>query len=248
MMFNIIICEDLEFFNVSYQNVIHKVEEFLKIKINIHSFKEFNEEFLKLINSNLENKIFILDLFMPHMEGTEIAKMIREIDLVSFIIFITSYYDDYQQEIIDGEYSYLKFINKADNYQQILFDTLVQNIEKKYHLEYIVFPIKDQLFHIVPHSITQIYTKDRKIALESTISEDPMVIPASLKSIKELLPPYFEYSKSCCIVNTKRIINIDKDKKIITFDDNSKTNLVSRFYLNSLLDKLKTNKKEPSRS
>lgn len=248
MIFNVIICEDMDFFNDSYQETVHKVEKFLNIKINIHSFKEFDNDFKILINSNLENKIYILDLLMPHMEGTEIATMIREIDLVSFIIFITSYYDEYQQEIADGEYCYLKFINKTDDYQQILFDTLVQNIEKKYRLECLTIPAKEQLFHIVPHSITQIYTEGRKIVLESMVSEDPMLIPISLKKIKSQLPSYFEYSKSCCLVNTKRIINIDKRKKTITFDDCTKTNLVSRLYLNKLIDKFKSNKKEPSRS
>lgn len=248
MIFNVIICEDIVFFNNSYQNVIHKIEKFLNIRINIYSFKEFNEDFLKLINSELDNKIFILDLFMPHMEGTEIAKMIREIDLVSFIIFITSYYDEYQEEIIDSEYCYLKYINKLDDYQQILFDTLVRNIKKKYQLDYITVLAKEQLFHIVPHSITQIYTDGRKIVLESTVSEDPMLIPISLKKMKSQLPSYFEYSKNCCLVNTKRIINIDKENKIITFDNRTTTNLVSRLYLNGLLNKFKENKKEPSRS
>lgn len=135
MLYNFIVCEDSKIFNICYQEIIINVAKKLNINFIIHSFTKYNEELKKLIyNNNVENKIYILDLLIPGMSGDKIANVIRENDLASFIIFITSYHDEYEDIITNGEYFYLKYIDKEKNFKGVLFDTLKRNIEKKKHI------------------------------------------------------------------------------------------------------------------
>lgn len=129
MLYNFIICEDNRIFNTTYQEIVNKVAKELNIDIKIYSFKNYNDEFKNIIYDNsIENKIYILDLLMSIKCGDKIARMIRKNDLASFIIFITGLHDEYKDEIINGEYFYLKFINKENDCKNILYDVLERNI------------------------------------------------------------------------------------------------------------------------
>ena len=45
-------------------------------------------------------------------------------------------------------------------------------------------------------------------------------------------------SKNCCLINIKRISNIDKNDRIIYFNNNDKINLVSKSYLSKIIKEL----------
>lgn len=239
MLYNFIVCEDNEKFNEWYQSVIKNVGKKLKIEYKIHSFLNYSDDLKNLIyDNNIENKIYILDLSMPIKTGDEIADIIRETDLVSFIIFITSYHAIYEETIVNGEYFYLKYINKSDKFEEILSDTLLRSIQKKKNIETLKIEIKNQFFQIVPNEITYICTENRKISIHN-IYDDCAIIPTSLNYMISLLTNNFMFSKNCCLVNIKRISNIDKNNKIIYFDNGDKTNLVSRLYLKKIIKVLK---------
>ena len=238
MLYNFIVCEDNKIFNSCYQEIIITVAKKLNINFMIHSFTRYNEEFKNLIyNSNIENKIYILDLLMPGVHGDKIANIIRETDLASFIIFITSYHDEYEDVIINGEYFYLKYIDKEKNFKEVLFDTLKRNIEKKKHIETLKFEIKNKFYQIIPNEITYICTENRKVAIHNT-QKDSISIPTTLNKMQEILSDKFILSKNCCLVNISRISNIDKNNRVIFFDNKDKTNLVSRLYLKKIINKL----------
>ena len=238
MLYNFIVCEDNKIFNSCYQEIITNVAKKLNINFMIHSFTKYNEEFKKLIyNNNVENKIYILDLLMPGISGDKIANVIRENDLASFIIFITSYHDEYEDIITNGEYFYLKYIDKEKNFKGVLFDTLKRNIEKKKHIETLKFEIKNKFYQIIPNEITYICTEDRKVAIHNT-QKDSISIPTTLNKLQKMLSDKFILSKNCCLVNISRISIIDKNDRIIFFDNKDKTNLVSRLYLKKIINKL----------
>ena len=241
-MYNFIICDDSKYFNDSYQKVIVDVANILNIKFCIHSFSIYNDELKELIYDNsIENKIYILDLLLPIVPGDKIGRIIRETDMASFIIFITSFHSEFEDIIVNGEYFYLKFIDKNNNFQETLFDTLKRNIEKKKSIETLKIEIKNQFYQIVPNNITYICTEDRKIVIHN-IYNDNITISTNLSHIHELLPNHFMLSKNCCLINIKRISNIDKNDRIIYFNNNDKTNLVSKSYLNKIMKEIKISK------
>ena len=242
MIYNFIICDDSKYFNDSYQKVIVDVANILNIKFCIHSFSIYNDELKELIYDNsIENKIYILDLLLPIVPGDKIGRIIRETDMASFIIFITSFHSEFEDIIVNGEYFYLKFIDKNNNFQETLFDTLKRNIEKKKSIETLKIEIKNQFYQIVPNNITYICTEDRKIVIHN-IYNDNITISTTLSHIHELLPNHFMLSKNCCLINIKRISNIDKNDRIIYFNNNDKTNLVSKSYLNKIMKEIKISK------
>lgn len=239
-MYNFIICDDNNFFNETYQKIIVNVANVLNIKYMIHSFCIYDDKLKELIyDNNIENKIYILDLLLPIIPGDKIAKIIRETDMASFIIFITSFHSEFEDIIVNGEYFYLKFIDKNSNFQDVLFDTLKRNIEKKKNIETLKLEIKNQFYQIIPNDITYICTENRKIVIHN-IYNNNITIPTTLKHIQKLLPKNFMLSKNCCLVNINRISNIDKINRIIYFNNNDKTNIVSKLYLNSIIKKLKS--------
>lgn len=243
MFYNFIICEDNNFFNESYQKIVNKVAKDLKINIKIHSFEIYNDEFRNVIYDNIiENKIYILDIMMPEIKGHDIAKIIRSIDFVSLIIFITSYYKDFSFDITNGEYAYLKYIDKSKDYENQLYNVLKDTIIKLQNIKTLKIETKDKIYTIIPKDINCIYTEDRKIAIKN-IHDHIITIPMTLNTIKSMLPDFFVLSKNCCLVNINRIVEIDKKNKMIHFDNYTYTNLVSRKYLKQIIsesDKKKT--------
>lgn len=238
MLYNFIICDDNKYFNESYQKVITDVANILNIKFTIHSFYIYNDELKNLIYDNsIENKIYVLDLLLPIVPGDKIGRIIRETDMASFIIFITSFHSEFEDIIVNGEYFYLKFIDKKGNFQEVLFDTLKRNIEKKKSIETLKIEIKNQFYQIVPNNITYICTENRKIVIHN-IYDDNIIISTTLRYIHKLLPNHFMLSKNCCLINIKRISNIDKNERIIYFNNDDKTNLVSKSYLNKIIKEL----------
>lgn len=238
MVYNFIICEDEKWFNNEYQQVVKKIVKTMNLNFTLHVFYEFNEELKSLIYSDIENKIYILDLVMRKTNGIQIANMIREVDLASFIIFITSYHDEFEDQISDGEYLFLKYIDKCDNFQDILFSTLKNNIEKKINIETIKIEIKNKFFQISPSSITYFFVNGRKIIMKR-IDGTKIEIPTTLNELQNVFPNYFLKSKNSCVVNIKRITNIDKKEKIIYFNDGTNIDLVSKKYLKTILERLK---------
>lgn len=238
MLYNFIICEDSEIFIKKYISIINKVKKETNIEIMIYTFDGYCEGLKQLIYSNLENKIYILDLMMLDFKGNDIAKVIRNIDFVSLIIFITSYYKDFSMDIITGEYAYLKYIDKYKDYENELFKVLINTIIKFQDLKTLKIEIKDKIYNLVPKDITCIYTEGRKIVAKN-IYEHTITIPMTLNTIQSMLPDYFEFSKNCCLVNTNRIVEIDKNNRVIYFDNYTYINLVSRKYLKSIIEKLK---------
>lgn len=84
----------------------------LKIDYKIYSFFNYTNEVYEIINNNtISNKIYILDIACPSNSGTSAATEIRKSDIKSFVIFITNYYNHYQQIMLANYFMFLAFIN-----------------------------------------------------------------------------------------------------------------------------------------
>lgn len=236
-MINFIVCEDLCYFSTQICKVIDKLTKDLNLKVKKHIFKEYNIEFENIIKSNLENKIYILDIVMPNKKGTEIAKMIRDNDLDSLIIFITSYCDEYDKEVLNNDYMFLKFIDKSEDYAFLLYEALYKSLRKKVK-PIITIDTKDTFYRFNSNLVTHIYRQERKSVI-CYGNQKRAEFNVSLKKLKEQLKENFIFSKNCCLINCDRIANIDKTNRIITFDNKDSTDLVSKKFLKEVLEKVK---------
>lgn len=236
-MNNFIIYEDIPFFSTQITKVVDKIARDLNLQYEKHVFNEYNKNFEKIIDSNIENKIYLLDIVMPNKKGTEIAKMIRENDLDSLIIFITSYCDKYEQDVLNNDYMFLKFIDKSGDYALELYETLYKSFKKKTK-SILTVDTKDTFYRFNSNLVTHLYTDNRKSVIcygKNKVAK----FNISLKNLKEQLPNNFSFSKNCCIVNCNLIKNIDKLNRIITFENGDTTDLVSKKYMREILERMK---------
>lgn len=233
-MINFIICEDNEKFNQEYQSIIHRLCISLNLAYHIHSFLDYNEDFFKVMNQTLPSKIYILDIESKSHKGTEIASKIRKNDLKSLIIFITSYYDKYASELLKSRYMFLKYINKEDDYQTILEETIhsvIYDLDKQHILS---IRKKDMNYRLEDSDILFIYCENRKTNIVTPHYK--IETSKSLKYYFKILPNHFLYSHKACIINMDKILKIDKTNKTIIFKGGKSTSLVSKNYLPKIIN------------
>lgn len=225
-MINFIICDDEQLFLNSIVEVIDKVMMSNDFAYTNHLFCDYNEDFDNIINDKLSFKIYILDIQVNSKSGIDIAKKIRKNDIESMIIFCTAYFEKYLKEIIRSRFMFLDFIDKSGDYKNNLVDTInyaLSNINKK---NIIRFKNQNIVYTIYTNDILYIMRdKDRKCIIK--VSDIEIVVNKSLVEIKSMLDNRFVYSHRACIINMSRIYNYDKKTRIITFDNNVQTDLVS---------------------
>lgn len=228
-MINFIICDDKQFFIDKIIEIIDMVMIKKHQAYKTYKFHEYNNQFMAAMNSDLPFKIYILDIEVGNKSGIDIARKIREHDIESMIIFITSFYEKYIQDILKSKFMFLDFINKQNDYKKELTLTLeyaLQNISKK---NIIRFKSQGVIYTLFSNDILYIIRdKDRKCTIKTTTNE--YTISKPLVELYDLLDERFIYSHRACIVNQDRIKIYNKRKRTILFDDNTTLDVVSNLF------------------
>ena len=92
-MINFIVCDDEKEIVEKVKIILMKIAFQANIEYKIHAFNSYDESFMQTMNSNLENKIYILDIEVEDSSGLEVAKQIREKDWKSIIVILTAHYE-----------------------------------------------------------------------------------------------------------------------------------------------------------
>lgn len=227
-MINIIIGED----NLNDANKIEKIVKnyMYKIDYKIHVFNDFDKRFLRIIDEELSNKIYLLDIETPSMSGIDVARRIRKKDYTSVIIFLSGH-DDLCKIIAKKNLMCLNFINK--------FDNLEKNLTKSLELALSIVGTK-RLLHLVSKGVTYnialnriLYITRDTVSRKLTIVCDNATYHLRLNMkdiIKDLTSDFIQIHRSC-IVNKTRVSFVDYKKMCITFDDGTITTLLSRKFM-----------------
>lgn len=231
-MLNIIICDDC----VNDVNKIEKiVRDYLKnIEFNIYKYYDFDKNFLKIINMDLENKIYLLDIETPSMSGIDVARIIRKNDYSSVIIFLSGH-DDLSRIVAKKNIMCLNFINKYDNLKNNLKNSLelaLSIVGKKRRVKYqskgIIYNIEiDSILYITKETISR---KTIIVCDNNTYS-----LNMSMKSVISELTNDFVQVHRACFINKNRIKQIDYKNMIITFDNSISIDLVSKKYIEGMV-------------
>lgn len=225
-MINFIICDDKKEFIDEIISIIDIVMMKNNQAYKKHIYREYDDNFMNIIEDNLSWKVYILDIEVNDKSGINMARKIREKDIDSMIIFITAYYEKYMQDIIKSKFMFLDFINKQNNYKIELTSAIeyaLKNIKKK---NIIRFKSSGIIYTLGTNDILYICRdKDRKCTIK-TISNE-FTVSKTLLELYELLDDNFEYSHRACIVNTDRILLYNRKEHIIIFDTGDTTDLVS---------------------
>ena len=236
-MVNIIIVDDNQGWLSHLKSKLEKILFPLDYSFKIHTFSSFDDQLKDYIlnNDNFLN-IYILDIVLKKHSGLSIASFIRNKadDWNSFILFNTSFYQKYQEKIYQGQYGFLRFIQKeSKSYYLELEDSIKYAIKSSEQNKSLCLKKQNMFYRFYTNDILYIEYINRKSKIYTNYTS--VSFNVSLLELKSMLNDNFLYSHKSCLVNIKRIKKINKKEKIIYFDDGSETNLVSLKYLKEIL-------------
>ncbi len=232
-MINIIICDD----NKKDLTRISKIVKsfFNNIEYKLHLFNDYDDNFNFIVNSNLENKIYILDIEVNERSGIDAARYIRNKDYKSYIIFLSGH-DDLTRIISKKNIMCFNFINKFDDTESNLNDTLnriVLNINN--NNEIVKIKVNNTIYNINTNKIY--YITKETISRKTLIYYDNLVlsIKISMRDLLNKLNIDLVQTHKACFVNDKYVIEYNVKDKYILFDNNTKIDLISKKYMKDVI-------------
>lgn len=228
-MVNFIVCDDDPKYINIVESVVTKYMMKNDIEYKLHLFSDYNKNFLEMVESKMTFKIYILDIETPTMSGIDIARIIRNKDIDSVLIFLTGH-QELSQIVIRDEFLFLAFINKFDDCENRLRKALDKSLKILKTRKTLKVKDGSTTYTIDINDILYI-TKD-SVERKSVIQTDyaRFTLNKSLAEIKTMLTDNFVQTHRACLVNTKRVVSYHKPSKTITFNNGTTIDLVSSKY------------------
>lgn len=228
-MLNIVICDDNKRDLKKVEKLVDKFMTRNNYDYKKHIYNDYDDNFMRLVNSKLPFRIYILDIETPSRSGIDVARVIRNKDLDSVIIFLTGH-DELGRVILQNDLMFLSFVNKFDNLDKRLNEILYKAMDLVKFRRVVKIEDGNNTYIIDLNDI--LYLSKDTFARKTTIRTDyaEYMVRKSLTQLFKLLDDRFVYSHRACIVNKKRISRIDKSNRIIYFDNNETIDLLSDKY------------------
>ena len=194
----------------------------------ISKFLKYDKDFEEIIKTPGEQKVYLLDIDLPKVSGLEIASEIRENgDWESMIIFVSAH-PECKDDIFFSRLMALDFISKYFNYENRLEETLNKVLDIYNLKNTLVFNYDYITYRIPVNKILYIekLTGDKKCLIVTETGKKYEVVSTLKDLIKELNKDFYRSHKSC-VVNIKKIEQVDYIDNQITFYNKVKTNLLS---------------------
>ena len=228
-MINVIICDDNEKDKNNAEKITKKFMERNNKDFKIYTCEDYNKKFYSLVDSNLPFKIYLLDIETPSRSGIDVAREIRRKDIDSVIIFLTAH-EELGNVVLRNDLMFLSFINKFDNFENRLNNSLEKALDLLNKKNTIRFTDRNILYTININDILYI-TKDsfeRKTIIKTDYTE--FKVSKTLLEIMDMLDDRFIQTHRACYINDDRKIKIDRSTRIITFDNGETIDLLSEKY------------------
>ena len=227
-MIEFIVYDDQVEFRDKIKSSIEIVAKENNIEYEIKSFGSYTKEFDKTINSNISNKIYIMDIEVPDsISGIDVARKIRREDWNSIIILVTSHIE-LGYEALKAQIMLLDFICKQNNCYSNLRKTLITAVKKINNKKVIKLEAEGVTNRIYTDDIIYILRDnvERKCMIKT--SYNAIFVHKSLKDILGELDNRFYLSHRSCIVNKDRIKTVNWRKGVIYFDNGTDVDYLSR--------------------
>ena len=232
-MINFIICDDNKYVRELNESIISRIAMPYDFNYSVHLYDKYSTKLKKLINSPSDIKIYILDLELPGKTGIDIAREIRKVDWDSIIIILTSH-DELELKVLKEKLLILDFISKFDDYEKSLSETLKMVIDKARTKKVINFKSNKELHHILQDDIYYIYKENYSDKSIIVTSNNTYTVSESLSSLMSKLDDRFYQTHRACCVNLNKISKVDFKENIIYFDNDKKTDYLSRNFKKGL--------------
>lgn len=216
-MLRFIVCEDNKDFLERMCNIINKVMMPYNFDYKVNKFTCYNDEFGEIIRKEYEQKVYILDIELSDISGLEIASEIREYDLESTIIFVTSH-NEFKSDIFYSRLVVTDYIFK-DRIWADRFESTISYVVKSFNKRRVLaFEFNYNSYRLPFDKILYIEkVSDIQKCIINTEGGEQFEIISTLNSLMELLGPNFYQTHKSCIVNLDKVKRINYAKNTITF-------------------------------
>lgn len=226
-MIKFIVCEDRDTDLATINKTIVKAMMQYNTDYKIVKFKEYDSKLKEIINSTSDVKIYLIDIELPGKGGLEIASEIRNKDLESKIVFITSH-PECKNDIFYSRLQAIDYITKGIFYERRLEETL----------EYIVESIfKENILNISYNHVQSLIILKEINYIEKVPNESKCIIhlttgeekycTATIAKLKSQIGTIFFQTHKACLVNVCNIRKIDYANFTIYFKNGDNTNLLT---------------------
>lgn len=225
-MINFIICDDVKQYREMVEHIVVSYMMKNKLEYKTHVFKDYDSDFMKIVESKLPFKVYILDIETPTKSGIDIARIIRNHDVDSVLIFLTGH-QELGHVVMKNDFLFLSYINKFDDCENRLIKSLdraLQMFKIKSVIRFkdngVVYTIpQDDILYITRDSV------DRKCIIVTDYNE--FKVGKSLSELEEMVNDNFIKTHRACLMNTKRIMSFSRSQKEVVFDNGMKSDLIS---------------------
>ena len=239
-MLNFIICDDNNHFLNENKKIIDKCMMSCDYDYKCYLFQDYNNDFKKILGANIGLKIYLLNVVNKSKLGLDVVSDIREKydDWNSIIIMITSH-NEFKYEALGKGLFLTDFINKLDNWQEILTKD-IKRIIKSFGdpTECLIYKFKHSLRRIDHMNIVYIEKeKDSKKCIIHTLYGD-FEIGGSINDILSRLDDKFIKTSRSTIINLKQVIEYKNNDNEIVFKNGDVTKDISRLFKKDVISSI----------
>lgn len=205
-------------------SLIHEITNDDKIL----EFSKITPELKKEIQNVDERKVYILDIELANkVSGITIAKLIREVDWESEIIFITNH-DKMFESTHRSVYEVFDFIEKFHNFDKRFKKDIKEIIKRNFDNKMFKYNANNVELNIYYRSILYIYrdTEERKLVMVTPTNKYKISI--TIKEMLDLLDKRFVQCHRSCIVNKNRVEVKNYKEGYFVLDTGEKVYLLSK--------------------
>lgn len=225
-MINFIICDDVKQYRDMVEHIVASYMMKNKLEYRTHVFKDYDSEFLKIVESKLSFKVYILDIETPTKSGIDIARIIRNKDVDSVLIFLTGH-QELGNVVMKHDFLFLSYINKFDDCEKRLTNSLDKAL-KMFKVKSVIRFKDNGVVYTIPQDDILYITRDsieRKCIIVTDYSE--FHVGKTLSELEEMVNANFVKTHRACLMNTKRILSYSKSQKEVVFDNGTTSDLIS---------------------
>lgn len=225
-MINFIICDDVKQYREMVEHIVVSYMMKNKLEYKTHIFKDYDSDFLKIVESKLSFKVYILDIETPTRSGIDIARLIRNKDVDSVLIFLTGH-QELGHVVMKNDFLFLSYINKFDDCKKRLTKSLDKALQM-FKIKSVIRFKDNGVVYTIPQDDILYITRDsveRKCIIVTDYSE--FHVGKNLAELEEEVNDNFVKTHRACLMNTKRILSFSKSQKEVVFDNGMTSDLIS---------------------
>lgn len=214
------------------ERIVKLVNEIVKEEKEILTFTKLNDNLKEEIHNVDLRKVYILDIELSDkVSGIHIAKLIREVDWESEIIFTTNH-DKMFESVHRSVYEVFDFIEKFHNFDARFKKDIREIMKRNFDNKMFIYKTNTIELNLYYKSILYIYMEDRKLVIVT--DNNQYRINFTIKDIISKLDSRFKQCHRSCIVNKNRVCRKNYKEGYFTLDTGEDVYMLSKKFKKDL--------------